>query len=676
MEDYVGVLRISPNETHADARCLRTVVEPEPPQTPPIAPPPPPPPPLPPSTPAPQSPSSSHLGLVDGLLVGSLLAAGTVLLACIAVCLLYRHLAKRAAHLRLSRDRAQMDLSLLAHQVGAQSSAPDDANSSAQRTDSIALSGVVPPSLPPAPPSTTAGDASTVADGEGGVAESTAHRIEVRQGTVPAPCDDQVCDGQGCNSNTGLERDSASGQWYCATCWAELRQDCAEPGAERAMPTSDADSGGSAPNDSDSGTTSTTAPWASATWSWAAKTTAGPSEAATSRMSVEVAEQELTSMGDDDLAEVLVDTELLKVIERANASGPGGAEPPAPDDDTAGVAESWKDALIQLSQEVAESAAAPLPSKQKRRRADTSAAGPSADSSKSSSAGAATKEPANTRPRHHPRGGKPLPNPHGGKPHPEPPAASTSVMAHEEEQQEELMARPAATPALACEVATAHEALGASRPRVAPEMVPQMAGAMVAQLQQPQPQPQPQPQQQEQQQQHMLHQQEQQQQQMLHQQRMSQQKQQLLAQGQLLQAQMMLQPQGQMMLQPEEQNQRLLQMHLEHVLQDRERQAQQLLHAQAVQKQQRTDQLLRLQQHAQQQHQLAQKLSAAASATPTTLPPPLMTPSTAHQLPAAHLVPPSEQQQQQQQLTLFQRLFSSSARTGKQPGQKPLSDEL
>ncbi len=147
-EDYIGVLDASDNHTNVEANCLRTFSEPSPP---------------------PSSPSSkgsgkgegkgggqgsssviasdpqATAGLPIGMQVIGLLVAGAFIISCVLVGFAYRHLSKRAGNLRQSRDRAQMDLSLLAHQV------------SVGRQDWSAM-GVSPPStvpmsLPPAPPS-------------------------------------------------------------------------------------------------------------------------------------------------------------------------------------------------------------------------------------------------------------------------------------------------------------------------------------------------------------------------------------------------------------------------------------------------------------------------------------------------------------------------------------------
>ena len=147
-EDYIGVLDASDNLTNVEANCLRTFSEPSPP---------------------PSSPSSkgsgkgegkgggqgsssviasdpqATAGLPIGMQVIGLLVAGAFIISCVLVGFAYRHLSKRAGNLRQSRDRAQMDLSLLAHQV------------SVGRQDWSAM-GVSPPStvpmsLPPAPPS-------------------------------------------------------------------------------------------------------------------------------------------------------------------------------------------------------------------------------------------------------------------------------------------------------------------------------------------------------------------------------------------------------------------------------------------------------------------------------------------------------------------------------------------
>ena len=147
-EDYIGVLDASDNHTNVEANCLRTFSEPSPP---------------------PSSPSSkgsgkgegkgggqgsssviasdpqATAGLPIGMQVIGLLVAGAFIISCVLVGFAYRHLSKRAGNLRQSRDRAQMDLSLLAHQV------------SVGRQDwsamGVSTPSTVPMSLPPAPPS-------------------------------------------------------------------------------------------------------------------------------------------------------------------------------------------------------------------------------------------------------------------------------------------------------------------------------------------------------------------------------------------------------------------------------------------------------------------------------------------------------------------------------------------
>ena len=147
-EDYIGVLDASDNHTNAEANCLRMVSELSPP---------------------PSSPSSKGSGkgegegggqgsssviasdpqATGGLPIGmqliGLLVAGAFIISCVLVGFAYRHLSKRAGNLRQSRDRAQMDLSLLAHRVSVGSQDWSAMSASPPST--------VPMSLPPAPPS-------------------------------------------------------------------------------------------------------------------------------------------------------------------------------------------------------------------------------------------------------------------------------------------------------------------------------------------------------------------------------------------------------------------------------------------------------------------------------------------------------------------------------------------
>ena len=105
-----------------------------------------------------------------------------LLLGFVGIALLYRHLSRRAAHLRLSRDRAQSDLPLLAHQVSRLQTGTGDAHCSlgGALSDewSTCLALTPPVSPPPGPPTSSSDESVLEQDQAASPARAEANRRE------------------------------------------------------------------------------------------------------------------------------------------------------------------------------------------------------------------------------------------------------------------------------------------------------------------------------------------------------------------------------------------------------------------------------------------------------------------------------------------------------------------